>query len=87
MSYPFRTIRGVPETPVPIPPQPRPPTAAEMVEVVARLHAELPTGLEPTGEPLGWTCDRCHGQFSLKEIRQVASAVDLLLDAASSHRC
>ncbi len=58
-----------------------------MVEVVARLQAELPTGLEPTGEPLGWTCDRCHGRFSLKEIRQAKAAVDLLLDAARSHRC
>lgn len=77
----------MPETPVPIPPQPRPPTAAEMVEVVERLWVELPAGLEPTGEPLGWECSACGGRFALSEIRQATAAVDLLLDAASSHRC
>ena len=76
----------MPETPVPIPPQPRPPTAAETAEVVERLRAELPAGLEPT-EKLGWECGRCGGRFALTEIRQATAAVDLLLDAASSHRC
>lgn len=75
------------DAPVPVPPQPRPPTAAETVAVVERLRAELPAGLTPLGEPLGWTCDRCGGRFALPEIRQVAGAVDLLLDAAASHRC
>lgn len=58
--------------------------------MVERLRAELPAGLTPLGEPLaplGWTCDRCGGRFSLSEIRQAAAAVDLLLDAARSHRC
>ncbi len=78
----------VPDRPVPLPPKPRPPTAAEMVEVVERLRAELPAGLmTPLGEPLSWTCERCGGRFSLSEIRQAAAAVDLLLDAARSHRC
>lgn len=58
-----------------------------MVAVVERLRAELPAGLTPLGEPLGWTCDRCGGRFSLTEIRQATAAVDLLLDAAASHRC
>ncbi len=55
--------------------------------MVERLRAELPAGITPTGEPLGWTCDRCAGRFSLTEIRQATTAVDLLLDTASSHRC
>ena len=77
-----------PDRPVPVPSQPRPPTPAEAVEVVERLRAELPAGLTPLGDDrLGWTCDRCEGRFSLTEIRQVAGAVDLLLDAARSHRC
>ena len=83
----FRTIRTVPEAPVPVPPQPRPPTAAEAAEVVERLRAELPEELEPTGEPLGWQCSRCRGRFALTEIRQATAAVDLLLDAAATHRC
>ncbi len=58
-----------------------------MAEVVERLRAELPAGVEPTGEPLGWQCSKCGGRFSLTEIRQATTAVDLLLDAASSHRC
>lgn len=58
-----------------------------MAEVVERLRAELPAGLTPLGEPLGWTCSKCGGRFSLSEIRQAAAAVDLLLDAARSHRC
>ena len=77
-----------PDRPVPVPPQPRPPTPAEAVEVVERLRAELPAGLTPLGgDRLGWACDRCGGRFSLTEIRQAAAAVDLLLDAARSHRC
>ncbi len=88
VSHPFRTIRTVTDTPVPAPPKPRPPTAAETTEVVERLRAELPAGLEPTGEPLGWTCERgCGGRLALSEIRQATAAVDLLLDAARSHRC
>ena len=55
--------------------------------MVERLRAELPAGLTPLGDRLGWTCDRCGGRFSLTEIRQAAAAVDLLLDAARSHRC
>lgn len=55
--------------------------------MVERLRAELPAGLTPLGEPLGWTCSKCGGRFSLPEIRQTAAAVDLLLDAAASHRC
>lgn len=55
--------------------------------MVERLRAELPAGVEPTGEPLGWQCSKCGGRFSLTEIRQATTAVDLLLDAASSHRC
>ena len=77
----------MPDAPVPLPPQPRPPTAAEMVEVVERLRAELPAGVEPLGEPLGWQCSKCGGRFSLSEIRQATAAVNLLLDAARSHRC
>ncbi len=55
--------------------------------MVERLRAELPAGVEPLGEPLGWTCSKCGGRFSLSEIKQAAAAVDLLLDAARSHRC
>lgn len=55
--------------------------------MVERLRSGLPAGLEPTGEPLGWECSRCRGRFALSEIRQVTRAVDLLLDAAASHRC
>ena len=85
---PFRTIRGVPETPVPIPPQPRPPTAAETAAVVERLRQELPAGFQPTtGDELGWEHPACGGRFALSEIRQATAAVDLLLDAARSHRC
>ncbi len=87
MTYPFRTIRTVPAQPVPVPPQPRPPTAVETAEVVERLRAELPDRLEPTGEPLGWVCAACGGRFALTEIRQATAAVDLLLDAAATHRC
>jgi len=59
-----------------------------MVEVVARLRAELPAGVEPLGgDRLGWQCSKCEGRFSLSEIRQAAAAVDLLLDAARSYRC
>ena len=55
--------------------------------MVERLRSGLPAGLEPTGEPLGWRCSKCGGRFSLPEIRQATAAVDLLLDAASSHGC
>lgn len=55
--------------------------------MVERLRAELPTGFEPTGEPLAWTHAACGGKFALTEIRQATAAVDLLLDAARSHRC
>ncbi len=77
----------MPDAPVPIPPKPRPPTPAELVEVVERLRAELPAGLTPLGEPLGWACNRCRGRFSMTEIREVPGAVDLLIDAAQSHHC
>lgn len=88
VSDPFHTIRTVPETPVPVPPHPRPPTAAETAEVVERLQAELPDGFQPTtGDELGWEHPACGGRFALSEIRQATAAVDLLLDAASSHRC
>ena len=58
-----------------------------MIEVVEQLRVELPDGIEPLGEPLGWQCSTCGGRFSLPEIRQAPAAVDLLLDAARSHRC
>ncbi len=58
----------------------RPHQAAAVADTVAAL--------EPTGEPLGWTCERgCGGRLALSEIRQATAAVDLLLDAARSHRC
>lgn len=55
--------------------------------MVERLRSELPAGVEPTAEPLGWVCSSCGGRFGLTDIRQVAGTVDLLLDAADTHRC
>lgn len=55
--------------------------------MVERLRVELPDGIEPLGEVVGWRCSTCGGRFSLPEIRQAPTAVDLLLDAARTHRC
>jgi len=55
--------------------------------VVERLRSELPAGVEPLAEPLGWVCSSCGGRFGLSEIRQAVMAVELLLDAARTHRC
>ena len=56
---------------------------------VDRFRGELPDGLTPLAEPLGWVCGECGGRMLLPvapaDTAATDRAVDLLLDAAASH--
>ncbi len=56
-----------------------------------RFRDGLPDGIVPFGEPLGWVCGRCGGRMLMPVAPADTTATDrgveLLLDAASAHRC
>ena len=62
-----------------------------MADPVDRFRDGLPEQLVPLSDQLGWVCPACKGRMLLPDApadtNALDRAVDLLLDAATSHRC